>query len=323
MMLIKKGCDFFPVIHAESDMKYAVTIKSTGIFLVLFMAILCSGADAEYALKGQGQETLDYFLNLVQRNEPIETPVSGISTKNEILFCDGESEAAAANNRAAEMMLKGDFEKARDDLLKSLPHAPLFLPFQYNLGVCYYHLNDRRRSRLHLNKAQLLVPEYYLTYIQLGYLEQLEGKDDAAIIHFRNALRKNPKHLDALVLVGNIFFQRKQIEMALRYYDSVLKIDPAFSNALLGRAKVLFEKNEIYKSYNTLEMISTAGEYDKSLHYYYAETAYKLQNYQKAMEQYGKLMEFKSDRFFVTTSLRLIEHKQELAKRFVDQFQEK
>lgn len=295
------------------------------VWLLLFILIVINPcrAGAEYALKGQGYETLEYFLHLVNRNEPIVNPVSGISSKNEILLCDGESEAAVSNNRAAEMMLKGDYEKARDDLLKSLPHAPLFLPFQYNLGVCYYHLNDRRRSRLHLTKAQQLVPEYFLTYIQLGYLEQLEGKDDAAILYFREALRKNPKHLDSLVHVGNIYFYRKQIEMASRYYEAVLKIDPTFSNALLGKAKVYFEKNEIYKSYNTLEMISTEKEYDKSLHYYYAETAYKLQNYQKAMEQYTKLLEFKSDRFFVTTSLRLIEHKQELAKRFVEQFETK
>jgi tetratricopeptide (TPR) repeat protein len=298
--------------------------KIVHLALAFMFAVSFSGhAEAEYAVKGRGYETLDYFLNLVKRNEPVEVPVSGISTRNEILFCDGESEAAAANNRAAEMMLKGDYEKARDDLLKSLPHAPLFLPFRYNLGVCYYHLNDRRRSRLHLNKAQQLVPEYYLTYIQLGYLEQLEGKDDAAIGYFRDGLRRNPKYLDALVLVGNIFFHRKQNEMASRYYEAVLNIDPTFANALLGRAKIFFEKNEIFKSYNTLEMISLSGDYDKSFHYYYAETAYRLQNYQKAAEQYSKLLEFRADRFFVTTSIRLIEHKQELARRFVEQFEVK
>jgi len=271
----------------------------------------------------RGDATLNYFIRTATESVPVVNPVSGIYPKDEILYCEGESDAAQANNRAAETMSKGEYEKAKDDLEKSLKRAPLILPFQYNLGLCYYHLNDRLRSRLHLGKAQMIVPEYYLTDIQLGHLEQLEGKDDPAILHFRDALRKNPKHLNALVLVGNIYFRRHQNEMASKYYEAVLKIEPLFPNALLGRAKVMYEKNDLFKAYNVLEMIKLDGEYDKSLHYYYAECAYKLQDYKKAFDQYTKLLEFKSDKFFVTTSLTLIEHKQELARRFVTQFEVK
>jgi tetratricopeptide (TPR) repeat protein len=275
---------------------------------------------AQFHHTEQGDAALNDFIRTATDDVQVINPVSGIYPKDEILYCEGDSDAALANNRAAEMMSKGDYAKAKDDLEKSLKHAPLFLPFQYNLGLCYYHLNDRRRSRLHLGKAQMIVPEYYLTEIQLGHLEQLEGKDDPAILHFRNALRKNPKHLDSLVLVGNIYFRRHQNEMASKYYEAVLKIEPLFPNALLGRAKVLYERNEVFKAYNILEMININKEYDKSLHYYYAECAYRLQEYKKALDQYTKLLEFKSDKFFVTTSLTLIEHKQELARRFVTQF---
>jgi tetratricopeptide (TPR) repeat protein len=303
-------------------MRQYFCIKATAI--VLFQVFLWQGPiSAQLHQTDQGDATLNYFIRTATESIPIVNPVSGIYPKDEILYCEGDSEAAQANNHAAEMMAKGEFEKAKDDLELSLKHAPLFLPFQYNLGLCYYHLNDRRRSRLHLGKAQMIVPEYYLTDIQLGHLEQLEGKDDPAILHFRDALRKNPKHLNALVLVGNIFFRRHQNEMASKYYEAVLKIDPRFPNALLGRAKVMYERNEIFKAYNILEMINLDSEYDKSLHYYYAESAYRLQDYKKALDQYTKLLEFKSDKFFVTTSLTLIEHKQELARRFVTQFEVK
>jgi len=121
--------------------------------------------------------------------------------------------------------------------------------------------------------------------------------------------------------MGDIFFKRRQLETASRYYESVLTINPLFPNALLGKAKIMFVKEQFYKAYQGMKMISTKVDYDKSLHYYFAECAYRLQDYDTALAQYTKLLEFKSDRFFVTTSIKLIEHKQELARRFVTQFE--
>jgi len=301
-----------------------IFFSARGLLAVLiFCCIMEANIHAQFTHPEKGETTLEYFVKLAQEAKIVPIPVSGIYDKNEILFCEGDTDAAKANNRAADLMLLGDFQSAQEDLEKSLVHAPLFLPFQYNLGVCYYHLNDRVRSRMHLTKAKLIVPEYFLTYLQLGHLEQLEGKDDLAVLNYRDALRKNPKHLDALVLMGDIFFRRRQFETASRYYEAVLTIDPLFSNALLGKAKIMFAKEQFYKAYQALTMISTKGNYDKSLHYYFAECSYRLQDYDTALAQYTKLLEFKSDRFFVTTSIRLIEHKQELARRFVTQFEVK
>ncbi len=84
----------------------------------------------------------------------------------------------------------------------------------------------------------------------------------------------------------------------------------------------MFFREQYYKAYQMLLMVDTRQAYDKSLHFYLAECAYKLQDYKSAYAQYSKLREFKSDRFFITTSLKLIEHKQELAKRVTQQFED-
>ena len=217
-------------------------------------------------------------------------------------------------------MSKGDYEEGKNRLEKIMPNAALFFPFQYNLGLCYYHLNDRAKARLHLDKARQIVPEYYLPYVQLGHLDSFEGKDDPAINHYRESLIRNNKYINAMVLIGDIFFKRRQVTAAVKYYDAVLTVDPRFPNALIGKGKVLFYREQFYKAYQMLLMVDTKGVYDKSLHFYLAECAYKLQDYKASYEQYTKLLEFKSDRFFITTSLKLIEHKQELAKRFTQQF---
>lgn len=304
---------------SQKSIHVAVSVSVAICVLVLFCFPVQPKERFDY---GEGEALLEYFIHLAKRAEPIEEPKSWIYSKNEILYCDGDTPPAIANNRAADKMAAADYEGAITDLEACLKRAPLFLPFRYNIGVSYFHMNDRARARFNLEKALNIVPEYYLTDIQLGHLASLEGSDDEAILHYRDAIRKNPKHLDAMVLVGNIYFKRHQREMASKYYEAVLSMKPRFANALIGRAKVMFEKEEYYKAYQTLGMIDMSGEYDRSLHYYFAECAYKLQDYKKAYEHYTKLLEFRSDRFFITTSVKLIEHKQELSRRFATQLEE-
>ena len=267
-----------------------------------------------------GDVTLDHFLRLIRNPKTFESANAQIYQQNEILYCTGNTQAALANNEAANLMTAGNFEEAKNRLEKVRAHASLFMPFQYNLGLCYYHLNDRARARMHLDKARMIVPEYYLPYVQLGNLDSFEGKDDPAIAHYRDSLLRNNKYINALVLIGDIYFQRRQVSAAVKYYDAVLAVDPRFPNALLGKGKVMFYREQFYKAYQMLLMVDTKAVYDKALHFYLAECAYKLQDYKSAHAQYTKLLEFKSDRFFITTSLKLIEHKQELAKRFTQQF---
>ena len=309
-----------PQPHLSRKSTYAALIASSVVCALILFSF--SGHTKERFNYGDGEALLEYFMHLANKAEPVEEPKSWIYSKNEILYCEGDTPPAIANNRAADKMAAADYEGAISDLESYLKRAPLFLPFRYNIGVCYFHVNDRARARLNLEKALNIVPEYYLTDIQLGHLASFEGSDDEAILHYRDAIRKNPKHLDAMVLVGNIYFKRHQREMASKYYEAVLAMKPRFANALIGRAKVMFEKEEYYKAYQTLGMIDMTGEYDRSLHYYFAECAYKLQDYKKAYEHYTKLLEFRSDRFFITTSVKLIEHKQELSRRFATQLEE-
>jgi tetratricopeptide (TPR) repeat protein len=293
-----------------------ISAGGAAFFLLAAAPIAVSAEDA----MNTGDRTLDHFLRLIRNPKTFETANAQIYQQNEILYCTGTTQAALANNEAAELMNAGNFEDAKNRLEKVLPNASLFMPFQYNLGLCYYHLNDKARARMHLDKARMIVPEYYLSYVQLGNIDSFEGKDDPAIAQYRDALIRNNKYINALVLIGDIYFQRKQITAAVKYYDAVLAVDPRFPNALLGKGKVLYYREQFYKAYQMLLMVDTKTVYDKSLHFYLAECAYKLQDYKSAYAQYSKLLEFKGDRFFITTSLKLIEHKQELAKRFTQQF---
>jgi tetratricopeptide (TPR) repeat protein len=262
-------------------------------------------------------DDLDFLLREIHKSKPEEKPVENLYTKNDILYCTGDTEAAELNNRAASLMEAGDHAGAKKLLDAGLIRAPLFLPYLYNTGLCCLHLNQLDQSIIYLEKARDLLPEFSKTYLQLGFVYQVRKKYTQAIDNFKLAIRTNRKELMSLILIGDIYFNSRQVQMAGKYYNAALKIDPRYPNGLLGLAKIHYFKKEYGRALNAVKAIDISGEYDKALHYYHAECSYKLQDYKTAYEQYGTLLKYPGDKFFILFSTSLIRHKMELAERFI------
>ncbi len=270
-----------------------------------------SGAQEDYTY-------LHYLLYLANKSPDDAAPKDRIYFKNEIVYCTGTSILAEVNNRAAAMMEQGDYAGTVDLLEKALKNSALFFPFRYNLGISHLHLRQLKKSLLHFRKAQAVLPEYAGTYLQMGSIYQQWYRDNEAIDSYRQALKWNKNELNTYVLIGDLFFNRNQLQMAKKYYDQCLRINHRFNNAVLGKAKIYFKEENFYKALVTLKAIDTRKDYDKTYHYYYAETSFKLQDYKTASQQYTTLLENKTDKFFITNSITLIEHKLSLSNRFIE-----
>lgn len=267
-------------------------------------------------------ELLFSLMRMTENAKPEQFPKYSIYRKNDLLLCRGETDAAIANNKGVELIIAGQYSEAVSFFEKVLNNSALFLPFRFNLGVACYLNGEYNKALMHLNKARLLVPNYYMTYIHIGNVYDRMGKIEKSIIHFRKAARLNPSYIEALVLSGDGYFRLKRIDMAAHFYSKALEQDPFYNNAILGKSKIFFYKREYYKSYMNLKLINILKPYNKSYHYYMAECAYKLQYYDIAYKHYKLLISFKNDKFFLTVSLNLIEHKRDLAKKFAEQIKE-
>jgi tetratricopeptide (TPR) repeat protein len=284
--------------------------------LILFLAALLFIVLPAAAL--EDYTYLNYLLYLAKKNPDDAGPKDRIYFKNDIVYCTGTSILAEVNNRAAGKMETGDYAGALEILETSLKNSALFFPFRYNLGVSYLHLRQFKKSLLHFKKAQAVVPEYAGTYLLMGSIYQQWYQDNEAIDSYRQALKWNKNELNTYVLIGDLFFNRNQLQLARKYYDQCLRINHRFNNAVLGKAKVHFREGNYYKALVTLMAIDTRKDYDKTYHYYYAETSFKLQDYKTASKHYAILLENKTDRFFLTNSVTLIEHKLNLSNRFIE-----
>ncbi len=257
------------------------------------------------------------YMKAVREYRPAPVPREQMYSKNDVIYCTGTQEAAKLNNSAAEMISVGEYGAAKTLLERGMKRAPLFFPYLYNTGLCCMHLRDTDRALIYMTKARNLLPEFSRTYLQLGYIHQMRAKDDEAIQQFRQALKVNLYELESLILIGDIYYGRRQIMMAEKYYKASLDMDPMYPNGLIGIAKIHYYRKEYAGAIITLKGVGLEGDYDKSLHYYWAESAYKLQDYATAYDHYGTLMSFKNDRFFITHARSLIQHKLNLTAKFV------
>lgn len=297
-----------PPIYPVRALAISITVLFLRSVLVMISPVTAFAAE----------DRLFELMEQAGRESAEQVAKEEIFSRNNILYCTGTSPAAITNNRAAELMEKGDYAKAAEILESALGRSALFLPFRYNLGLCRIHLDELPVALIHLGKAVQLLPEYSRTWLNIGFIHERMGRDDLAMQYYKSALHRNPRELEAYILTGNIYFKRNQLEMAARHYDRSLRENPRYPNGLLGRAKIHFEREEYLKAIVQIKSIDTSGEYDKALHYYFAESAYRLRDYQTAFDQYGELLKHGGDRFFLTNSTFVIQHKMELARRFIE-----
>ena len=246
-------------------------------------------------------------------------PREKIIAKGDLLTCTGNLPASNACNKSVELIENGKIDDAIILLEEALKHAPLFVPFRYNLAVAYSYKLQFLRAHINIDKAIMQFPEYYLFYLTKGSFFEMSDDEDNALVYYKKAYKLNRYSLRSLIIIGDLYFSRNQHSMARQYYDAVLKQDVRHGGALLGIAKIEFSLKKIYLAYMTLKKIDLKKEdYDKSYYYYYAECAYKLKRFKEAHESYVELLKYRNDKFFIKMSLDLIEHKADLSKQFAD-----
>jgi tetratricopeptide (TPR) repeat protein len=85
----------------------------------------------------------------------------------------------------------------------------------------------------HLLEAEKLVKELVTEFPAVSEYHRIGGqikseldKPKEAVDYLIDALRWDPKNVHALLMMGNLFAQKKDIETALKYYYQVLEIKP-------------------------------------------------------------------------------------------------
>lgn len=91
-------------------------------------------------------------------------------------------------------------------------------------------------------KAIMLDETLLSSYANLGALYVRQGKVEQAIGEFETILAKRPQHLSALMILGILHEQQKDIARATARYEEALKVDARFGPAANNLAWILLEQ---------------------------------------------------------------------------------
>ncbi|MDY6970640.1 MAG: hypothetical protein SVR08_18595, partial [Spirochaetota bacterium] len=132
---------------------------------------------------------------------------------------------------------------------------------------------------------------------RLKIIRLIEPDSGNIFINNTNINRLSGKELRVFLLIGDIYFDRNQLEMTNKYYETSLNLKPRNGSGLLSMAKLHYMRKKYFKSIVQIKSIAPGSEYDISLHYYYAECACKLRDYKTANEEYNTLLKYRNDKF--------------------------
>jgi tetratricopeptide (TPR) repeat protein len=265
--------------------------------------------------------TADFILargRLFQGAPPAST--SGFTYAGKTISNSGEWNNEAV--RLAQTGLVPDRLEAKKMLEAGVRFDPQFFPFRYNYGRLLSIDLKYKDALFQFEYAKAEMPEYFKTYLHIGILSEMTGEFYYAIEQYKIAAKKNPYDTEALIRLSDYYIASGLKNRAYLYLNEASKIQDSSPNVKLGYARIEMEKGNYhiaYKIFSKTSLSSQEGKpipYDKKFHYYFAETASKVTDYEIAEREYTKMLSFPNDPFFASVSAKVIARRRDIAKKF-------
>ena len=225
-------------------------------------------ADFYYAELGQVENALQIYVNILEANpEDVETLlITGHICVSQhqfedarvfykrVLELDPGNEAARGNldklnqlnadqpevDTAEKMYQKiqpllnnGDPHKAIASLIELLERYPDFALAHNDLGVLYYHTQDKEKALYHYRQAAKLQPDNITLQKNLAdflFIEQ--GRVEEALQIYVNILAADPTDVETLLITGHICVALEKFADAETFYQRVVELDPDNEDAI-------------------------------------------------------------------------------------------
>jgi len=203
----------------------------------------------------------------------------------------------ASRNLGEAYMHQGDFSSALRELLKAEDLYSKDHLLQNDLGLAYMAKGRHDLAVKHFKKAVKLKPDYAPARNNLGTAYLAKREWDKAISCFKkiidDILYATPHY--PLSNLGWAYYNKKEYELAEKYYSDALKLEPNFIIALQGLGRNYMAMGRISDAVAILE--KAVKKYPRSAaSYFYLARAYSLSGeYKKTISAYNKAIEIVPD----------------------------
>ena len=168
-------------------------------------------------------------------------------------FAYGSELRQKADNSGDQNIMKDLLTQALNEYKQSNTILPGQGEVWYNIGVCYYELNDYENAKHAYQRCLEYTPDYSSAFNNLGVIFFNYKNYDSAYFYFNKILKINPNNADAIANIGAIMQTKGNTNDAIKYYEKALVLNPGNINVynnliVIYAAKNDDEKVEYYKN---------------------------------------------------------------------------
>jgi Tfp pilus assembly protein PilF len=208
-----------------------------------------------------------------------------------------KNQEEALRNFGEAYIREGDYTKALRKLLEAEKLYNKDPHLQYDLGLVYMAKERLDLAIHHFKKAVEIKPDYTPAKNSLGAAYLAQKKWDDAIACFKeitgDLLYVTPHY--PLSNMGWAYYNKKEYDLAKKYYKDALRIEPKFAIALSGLGKTYIATGRISKATAAFEKAIKNSPNSAELYLDLAD-AYRLsREYKKAFDAYSKVIELAPD----------------------------
>ncbi len=156
---------------------------------------------------------------------------------------------------------KGDRKTAIEKLLKATEADPNYAPAQHALALAYQEFGQIELAETHFRKAVELLPNDGAIRNNFGAFLCGQKRYAESEEQFKTALR-DPTYATpqaALENAGMCMLRVPDLDKAEDYLRQALKIDPKLPGALMGMARVTFERKQVLNTRGWIQRLEAVG----------------------------------------------------------------
>lgn len=147
---------------------------------------------------------------------------------------------------------KGDYLSADAEFTKAIGMNPEDPNIYYHYGQVYYLIGDLKKAQLNFEKAKSLNPKNVFAYIQLACITYRHNEIQKCFEMFNQAKALFPTSPEIPNYLGEIMFDRGDIEGATKQFDISAKLQEAVPGNNIG-VLPLINKSVIYQKTNEFD----------------------------------------------------------------------
>lgn len=152
---------------------------------------------------------------------------------------------AALAESAAQLASERRFDEAEKLWLRALALNPGFFPAAFNLGFLNYNRQQPVKAEQYLRQAARIRPDDFNTRYVLGLVLTGEGRREAGLREWREAVRINPKHVKLMQVMAVEYSKGHYFREAASIARRALDLSPDDQNAYFIALKACQDAQDI------------------------------------------------------------------------------